>query len=432
MESLEKIPRLGRDNYGRWKATVLNILEAKGVKGQIASTVRRPTEESKVAVWDKEDALARLLISTSMDDDHESAIRGCATAKDMWATITKLKEGTSVVNLYSAWQDFIDVQWEVETPASVFIGRINEAVSRLSSLGKKPDENMIVGRALSAVPNRLKTFRSTWNVMKRDASSVTWEDLQSALLAAETEMGPFQEDSGGALKSFKGRNGSGKQRRKKPFRCFNCNQEGHKVADCPRPRKGDGKQMKKGSGSGFVVSGDALDEEEWLADSGAYRHLTNHREWFVEIEDCNETVEIGDGKLLYAKEKGKIKIDAFDGSRWWSTYLNDVRYVPGLGSSNLFSLGAATSPEFEVQLKHDKLFLKRNGKVALVGKKRNNVYQLKIRTHRNPAMAAVARASMNVWHQRLGHVGKEKLRLIVRNNLATGIEIDEKSRLSFC
>lgn len=80
-----------------------------------------------------------------------------------------------------------------------------------------------------------------------------------------------------------------------------------------------------------------------MADSGAYAHITRKREYFKSLQSIQpESIVVGNGMTVLAKHMGVIDVEGFNGSHWEKTTLNDVRFVPGCGSVNLFSLAAAT------------------------------------------------------------------------------------------
>lgn len=96
-------------------------------------------------------------------------------------------------------------------------------------------------------------------------------------------------------------------------------------------------------------------EEPLFVDSGATAHITNKRSWFDRYSEYSILVKfkMGDGSHLTAYGQGDILTWAFNGIRWETKHLKDVKYIP-LIKYNLFSLGAAN--EKRLQFKPDAKF----------------------------------------------------------------------------
>ncbi len=86
--------------------------------------------------------------------------------------------------------------------------------------------------------------------------------------------------------------------------------------------------------------------------------------------------------------------------------------MPGLGT-NLFSMSAATSSGLEARFSKDLVFFHRGDDLVLTGKRSGNtLYLLDLKPHTasitstsriDSTYRAGLRASLLVWHQRLGH-----------------------------
>ncbi|KAH9298713.1 hypothetical protein KI387_014046, partial [Taxus chinensis] len=72
----------------------------------------------------------------------------------------------------------------------------------------------------------------------------------------------------------------------------------------------------------------------WYVDSGATRHMTGHRDWFISMRDTpsKNHVSLGDDSSYTVQGIGNISLPL--GSR--KCKLSDVLYVPGL-TKNLLS-----------------------------------------------------------------------------------------------
>lgn len=440
---------LTHSNFGRWKVMVKALLEAKEVADVVAGTYVKPAEDASAQdkkAWSKSDAVARVILISSLDDEHEKFVRGCGTSKDIWDTICRLKESTAAPNLHLAWQELHSIRWDGETPVAGYLGRVNEAVERLKSLKKEPDAACVMGLILSNLSAKFTSFKTTWNMTKLGAD-VKLLDLQSALLAAEADMNgsslPASDMDTGALTAGRFKKGkkqtkTGKQQQQKG--CFRCGEVGHYKADCPLnedssagsrgSKTGPGKRRPGGSAMMAGTFGDG-----WLGDSGAYRHMTSHREWFSELLPAEETVTIGDGTPLVAKGIGKIPVETWNGRQWEPHTLVDVLLVPELKYS-LFSVGAALKQGYELAGRKDRIAFLKNGVKCLIGVERDNLFDMGIRfagrQDAGTACSAGSTGSLKLWHHRLGHVNEVTLKHMVTKAIVTGVEMPAEGTLGTC
>ena len=121
MSSLDKCKViLGDNNYGRWKTIITSILEAKEVIDVVTGVTAQPAVPAAGAVaavvtaykaWKKDDATARVILVSSLDDQHEQFVRGCTTSKQIMDTIRRLKESTATPNVQLAWQELHELHF---------------------------------------------------------------------------------------------------------------------------------------------------------------------------------------------------------------------------------------------------------------------------------------------------------------------------------
>ena len=67
----------------------------------------------------------------------------------------------------------------------------------------------------------------------------------------------------------------------------------------------------------------------------------------------------------------------------------------------------------------------------------DKVYELKceynvVQEHERASVASDGERSLDLWHQRLGHVGEQQLKEMVSKEMARGVRIPKSSQLLFC
>ncbi|CAB3245753.1 unnamed protein product [Arctia plantaginis] len=118
---------------------------------------------------------------------------------------------------------------------------------------------------------------------------------------------------------------------KKKYSCNNCKQKGHFAKDCPFREEGN----KSANGIPFkkaflttalsTVDNDISKDRaiSWYQDCGASQYMTSHREWFVQLDELDESnlIVIGDATRLDGVAVGNIEMEAFDGQSGIQWYL---------------------------------------------------------------------------------------------------------------
>ena len=122
----------------------------------------------------------------------------------------------------------------------------------------------------------------------------------------------------------------------------------------------------------------AEDEECWLADSGAGKHMSFRKEYFTTLEKVSEKyfVKTADNNVLSAEGFCTVNItEEVQGERIEKT-LTDVLYVPGL-RRNLFSISRIADKSFSFHAFKDKCEVRdKNGKLTSAGVRYGNLYRM--------------------------------------------------------
>jgi transposase InsO family protein len=174
---------------------------------------------------------------------------------------------------------------------------------------------------------------------------------------------------------------------------------------------------------------------EWIVDSGASAHMCAEASLFKTYRALDPTdVTIGDGSTIKAVGVGVVPLTLKVDGTPVQAELQQVLHVPDL-VANLFSVPKATQQGYKATFKADAFFLKTSeGVVALHAVREGNMYKLQLWPLPSPqergaaslgherAHAAQASVTLDIWHQRLGHVAPSAIKQLKAQDMATGLE----------
>lgn len=175
---------------------------------------------------------------------------------------------------------------------------------------------------------------------------------------------------------------------------------------------------------------------DWIADSGASRHMTFNKNWFKEFRPLPKekvTVIIGNGTPLDAEGIGSIEII---GENDEIHTLDDTLYVQNL-SFNLFSLIRTARSGFRVAMEDDYLITTKKGtdKIAYTG---NAVGDDHYKMNFTVIQAYKANVAVHVdqslimWHRRFRHANHNTLKQMIKGGHVNGLSCTQIEKHSDC
>jgi GAG-pre-integrase domain/Zinc knuckle len=251
------------------------------------------------------------------------------------------------------------------------------------------------------------------------------------------------EERGRSSKRGNGRGYGRSQSRKSQSRgtqltCWNCKKKGHLKHDCRASKKKVEENDKRStsvnvsneSGSeneALIMCCDSKDDCLWILDFGASFHATSNREYFLNYENGNfGKVYLGDDESCDIIGRGDVQISMPDGRQ---LRLQRVRHVPKL-TRNLISVSQlADDAGFETKFTKTSWKLIKGAIIVAHGQRDGTLYKVLNENSINPASFKI---SAEVWHQRLGHMSKKGMKVMVSKGKLNGISHVDLSLCEGC
>jgi hypothetical protein len=225
--------------------------------------------------------------------------------------------------------------------------------------------------------------------------------------------------------------------------CWRCGKQGHYKKQCRskvEKKKGSeeshsiqGKTSKEEGGHAYFYSSSTHeDHEEWLVDSSASFHMTPRREWFCEYERYDGgNFLLGDDLTTKIIVLGKVKLRFIYGR---IITLPGILHIPGL-ARNFIYVRKIDDAGVKTILEKETCKMVRGSMVLLKGVQFGTPYNMQGITISDgcnssivPDIGVEEERTLTVfgekfmmWHQRLGHIGENGLRLLHGEGMVEGM-----------
>lgn len=168
-EHLKQIEKLLEvDDFQVWKFQVTIILKANDLYDiVIADTL----ESNRNETWKKKDANAQRVIVTTLDKKPMLHVMSCKTAHEMWIKIISIYERDNEQQKCTLLQNFFSLEFDKNADVATNIGRLRNLAVRLNCLDIKIDDNMLMSKILTMLPEEFKHFGTAWESTAREENT---------------------------------------------------------------------------------------------------------------------------------------------------------------------------------------------------------------------------------------------------------------------
>ena len=463
-------PMLNNTNYTVWAIKMKTLLKVHKAWEVVEKGIDE-TEKNDMAV---------ALIFQSIPEALILQVGDLDNAKKVWETIKARHMGADRVKeagLQTLMAEFERLKMKDDDTIDSFVDKLSEIASKSSALGENIEETNLVKKFLSSLPRKkyIHIVASLEQVL--DLKTTTFEDIIGRLKAYEERVkGEEEEDNQTKLMyansetpqlqsnretthyqgdyrnrgrggRFYNRGGRGRGRSynrdidMSKMICYRCDKLGHFASSCPDrllklqktyenneddTREADALMMHETVylNEGKVKPRDfetSMNQNNiWYLDNGASNHMTGNRSYFNRLdENITGKVRFGDDSRIDIKGKGSILFCCKNGDR---RTLTDVYFIPEL-RSNIISLGQATESGCDVRMREDYLTLhdKEGNLITKATRSKNRLYKVMMECVESVCFQVQKIDDATTWHARLGHIGSESLKTMVRKELVIGL-----------
>ncbi|GJR06699.1 retrovirus-related pol polyprotein from transposon TNT 1-94 [Tanacetum coccineum] len=225
--------------------------------------------------------------------------------------------------------------------------------------------------------------------------------------------------------------------------CYNCDQPGHRTANCKMPKLVNPRQANMVDMIAMVYDVCAMISEVnlvgtnnsgWWIDTGATRHVCADKSMFHSFKavDNGQKLYIGNSATADIKGEGDVLLKMTSEKE---LKLTNVFYVSEI-RKNLVSGWLLNKLGFRLVFESDKFVLSKNQMYVGKGYAVDAMFKLNVMVVKNDInkmnSSAYLIESSNVWHGRLGHVNFNSMRHLIKFNSIPNFHIDSKYKCETC
>lgn len=177
-------------------------------------------------------------------------------------------------------------------------------------------------------------------------------------------------------------------------------------------------------------------DHEWNTDTGATASMTPHRHWLRNMVLHRVPIRVATNEVVYSEGLGEVLfVPVIDGVEAPPVVFTRVLYVPALSNNLLAVIPMCHTRGVEVSMDKTQMVFKAGDKKVLTATYRDNTAFLDGRTASNDEEGAfkantTTTPSLQLWHRRLAHIGKDRLDRLIKEDMAIGVTVKDNTPLS--
>src|SRR5579859_7294256 len=479
------IEKLNESNYRSWSQVIEShlddqdlweVVQGKEKKPEHPSTSTAQTSEqtaaadmataaamedyeSKLEAWTKKAKKARKMIISTISPSVMTYVEGTKDPAEMWMILEGRYKPKTRVTLRQLQRQFNTMKMmDDDGDMEKHLQKVERLKRQIEEQGEQISDSSYVSVLLNCAPPRYDVQISILEAQNDVTSTIIINRLleeyrkflitkpEETKMALLTNQGKRANQKGGKSKSGKNSPSSPKFDGK----CNHCSKRGHKEDQCwikhpelkPEKNRRDEKNERPiyalmATSMSATVPKRQSDPHVWFTDSGASDHFSPHRDLFETFQKLEEPIyiETTEGTAM-GTGQGTITITVLSKDDIETELqLNDVIYAPSM-SSNLFSLMAAydrgyetrITPAYGLRIFHEDVLITNSVRVA------GGLFRLKTPTDAFAYAAQVTESTreldINIWHRRMGHLGKDNVRKLAK--MVDGMGIKVRTTVGVC
>ncbi|GJT41749.1 retrovirus-related pol polyprotein from transposon TNT 1-94 [Tanacetum coccineum] len=484
----ERPEKFNGQNFKRWQQKMFFYLTTLGLARFLKETVPQvePPAEGQssnaqavqaVEAWKHSDFLCHNYVLNGLIDPLYNVYCKTTTAKELWESLERKYKTEDAGTKKFVVARFLDYKMVDSKNVISQVQDLQVLLHDIHAEGMTLSETFQVAAIIEKLPPSWVEFK---NYLKHKRKEMSVEDLvvrlrieednklaQKDTYAPDSAKANMVEHAGSSSRSNSKGKGKDKKKNDKKGKgkseylapkagivkqkfqgtCYNCDQPGHRAANCKMPKRVNPRQanMVDENVDMIAMVSDVCamisevnlvgtNNSGWWIDTGATRHVCADKSMFHSFRavDNGQKLYMGNSATADIKGEGDVILKMTSEKE---LKLTNVLYVPEI-RKNLVSGWLLNKFGFRLVFESDKFVLSKNQMYVGRGYAMNGMFKLNVMVVKNEInkmnSSAYLIESSNVWHGRLGHVNFNSMRRLIKFNSIPNFHIDSKYKCETC
>ncbi|KAJ0862094.1 putative RNA-directed DNA polymerase [Helianthus annuus] len=408
--------------------------------------------------WTRCNRMSLMFMKQSISNAIRGAIPDSEDAKTYLEHVEAQFKGTSKAHASTLILKLVTTKYDGRSGIREHIMMMNDMANKLKGLEMEISDGFLVHFIITSLPSSFEAFKINYNTQKEkwtmsELVAMCVQEEERMRMDRHTDVANFttsnpkkrkhnyqRKDASKVHKSNPNTNASAPSSSKNSLgsiRCKFCKKTGHMQKECP-----DFKEWlaKKGNDYFMILESYNLSvpANSWWFDSGSMVHVTNSTQGFLSIrklERNQRTLKVGDDRELEVKAIGTLQLVMKTGL---CIKLYDTLYVPEV-TRNLVSGPKLDMDGFIVSHGHRQLSIHYDSVLYGTGVLDGGLYRLELDDGFSKSLLSYninesltkmeekrdLETSSMLWHQRLGHISKERLNRLVKDEVLPPLDFSD-------
>lgn len=407
--------------------------------------------------WERSNRMSLMIIKNSISMPIRGAIPDSENAKTYLESVEEQFKGTSKAHASTLILKMLTKKYDGSSGVREHIMIMTDMANKLKSMDMEISEGFLVHFIMTSLPVQFGPFkinyntqREKWKMSELIAMCVQEEErlkVEKPEVAYVTttnldkKKGKSVSEKGSSSKVQKSSMGVRKFDNKP--RCKFCHKKGHTQRDCPKFKEW---LAKKGNNNAFMIYESLninVPFNSWWIDSGSMVHVSNSLQGFhtiQKLERSQRTIKVGNGQDLNVEAVGSFPLLLESG---FSLSLNNTLYVPGI-TRNLISVSKLAKEGFTLTFRYDDVIINFGSQIVGHGCLDGNLYRLRLDDKFMESLISFnvdenlskrkreGETSSKLWHQRLGHISRERMLRLVKDEFLPNLNFSDFEKCVKC
>lgn len=464
MEKKKNIKVFDGEKYSVWKIRMRALLSELDVIKVIDYETPKVINDE----WKRAERIAKGTIVEYLSDSFLNFAKQEYTAKNVFRSLDKVYERKSLATQLALRKKLLTFKLQGNTPLSKHFLMIDELFAELSAAGAKLQEADKISHLFITLPSSYDGIVTAIETLAEDNLTLAFvktrlldhevklaaenRDTSLKVLHVETRTSTFKNKPNLGTSNFKFNKNfnHGSKQKYKPnkktnnnnIKCYHCGRKGHTINDCfyykrgnlnknnnynkkivqtaqsnePSTANNESSSFAFMAGVNILTNGSNL---SFLLDSGASDHIINKEEYTKEFVDLKPPIKIyiaKNGAYISATKKGNLSVTSNIGVEG---IIEDVLYCPDV-PYNLLSVRKMQQAGMTIIFNEHGVTINKGGKMIIEGKSFNNLFSIDFQINDKKAFST-QKGNYQLWHQRLGHIGKSKFIEMIKKSMVNDI-----------